>query len=338
MKLFAIFIFLICSQALASGGFVVGNGAEGIQIQDKIYLRDLFDIGLQRQEIQIGEIAPIYRERIHDLELGTEFPYLHLAAKLTHLDRVSPGFGRMLFTAIKKYTWEYVPFSLPKVQDFTNHCLAPSTSEEFRLQIAIRHKEIVRIDRRAFLQMPPAHQVALIIHEVIFSLVIPQTVYNQLCFHGATLTRGIVGLLFHRGFLAMGPQEFERRIFPHLSIPLIHELPLNLDYFTYEFKTILLETPYWGGRLQKYVSSLRRNEEAKKICQTARNLWFERDPEVKIRLTTNPFVNGFFSTLNSNFGPQYYLALVFVPNFEQEISVKDGQESCIAKVEEFFQL
>ncbi|MCO4755803.1 MAG: hypothetical protein KC478_15080 [Bacteriovoracaceae bacterium] len=183
------FILLI-GLCVAFGAFAgrEGNGGDGVVIDGKVYLFDLYenynhlypvleDIeadpeilnGLKSHMINLKrQLNQSQSEGLVDYgfdEVLTEF-----AKKITAIKEKDNFFGHSLFQTAKSFSWSIVPFELIDVKDDdgTDINNAPDL-----VQVAVRYSKSIKLDNGLISKMDLSNLVATLMHEIIYSLIVP---------------------------------------------------------------------------------------------------------------------------------------------------------------------
>jgi len=164
--------FLTSPFTLASSsgaGHFVGNGGEGVLVDQQIFLRDLYESGLSQNPWIGKDLSPELKldlNRPSLIRLLGDHQDLFLR-KLTDLNQISPHLGRYLLEVLQSYDWVLLPEKLGRIND--DHPILDIPDEQ-RIQIANRLSHTVRISISAWEKMNPSHRVALLLHEGFYSM------------------------------------------------------------------------------------------------------------------------------------------------------------------------
>lgn len=224
------FLFtLLCFSGPSFASIFVGNGGEGVVLEGQVYLRDLYDNHIHLDAKVGPQINQEIQKRVKKspvLKLGVSEDLL--ARKLTDLNYMSPRLGLYVLAAMDVYEWVFVDHQLAPIQgDGT-----PFSEIEY-IPLANRYLNTIRLQRQSWEKVPPVHRVALVIHEVLYSLMEPICSADGLCSQSAAYTRELVAWSFSRygglpfmsemkeSWLSLPPAN-DRRICPHRG-PLIDQ-------------------------------------------------------------------------------------------------------------------
>ena len=173
MKYIIFLIFIIAFQVVnASGGGFVGNGGEGVEIVDHLYVRDLFEANLHLQAY-FGESQDPHFNSVGKIFGFADSETLNLLSrKLTDLNLASPGVGDFVWESMKLYSWDIVDLPLNPTHDDPIPVLFPRQMRT--VQVATRLGMTIRIDRGQWQKLDRTNQVALLVHEGLYSLIRPR--------------------------------------------------------------------------------------------------------------------------------------------------------------------
>lgn len=229
----SVLMTLLSSFAFAQG-HVVGNPADGFVYADRVLLRDLVESGLEDGGWIGSESETVVAGAVDFVPLSVPFPKDLLAAKLTDMNRVSPGFGDHVLAAMKLYTWSFVDVPLGRIPGDDGSVIELPRGATFA-QLANRLGATVRVHKPSWDRMPPRHQVALLLHEAVFGLLIPERTaagFEQ----SARKAREIVAGLFSRDFALRGPAFVEHAAKPALALPWALTDPRRRHKLTWELR------------------------------------------------------------------------------------------------------
>ncbi|MBX3041986.1 MAG: hypothetical protein KF789_14865 [Bdellovibrionaceae bacterium] len=176
---------------------LVGNGGEGILTDDsRLYTRDLFELSLHENPAFGSESDPHLRAKLqiwNPLALSRQQQSL-LLRKLTDIKKAFPPLAFGLVSVLQHYQWSYTDMPLVLLED-ESRLQIPT---EKRVSIANRYLSSILIQRAEFEKLDDANKVALILHEAIYALVLPQKVAPSLEIEiqSAAFTRQVTALLF----------------------------------------------------------------------------------------------------------------------------------------------
>lgn len=219
MKRFFLLMALIPSLAFgaAENGFV-GHGGHGIARGNKLFVRDLVTHGVEEHPYFGGKTDPYYLEKLPaSAALGFSYPRELLARKLTDLDAL--GLGQVLLLSLRSYQWLLVDEPLTPVTDADDPVeLQPG---EKLFQIGNRLGTTIRLQSEGWKQLDDANKAALMIHEMVFSLVRLSPINrNQRCLDQLPRTaREITGSFFTASFFQGNPAIQYQDLAGQIAIP-----------------------------------------------------------------------------------------------------------------------
>ena len=157
-------------------GHFVGNGGQAIDIDGELVPRDLFELHLHREPYFGPTADPAVLMRLASFSLlsGLHVPEDLMAIKLTDLSSVSRGLGDCFLRALERYDWQFVTEPLPR----TNECdpYIQLASGVPWVQVANRLRETIFVHQPSWERLSPQHKVAILIHEAVYSLLMPTAV------------------------------------------------------------------------------------------------------------------------------------------------------------------
>ncbi|MBL7542740.1 MAG: hypothetical protein JNL11_02940 [Bdellovibrionaceae bacterium] len=194
MSLLFLSLLMVPNVVFASTLFI-GNGGEVYKINNQYYVRDLVEAEAHLQphfNCSVGSLAGLDLDKLNILEIDSQL----LGRKLCDFDTVAPGMGKLIIETINFHSWTMVSEELVlQVDD------APllTLKQAERIQAANRTLFNIRIQKNVWHKLAPAHRIALIIHEMVFSLLKISCVNESLCIHykqSSRVAREITGGLF----------------------------------------------------------------------------------------------------------------------------------------------
>jgi hypothetical protein len=206
---------LIMGSVGANASIFVGNGGEGVLVDGHVFLRDLSDNDLS-QNLLIGPkrdkrvLASLGRSSLAGISVDLDL----LARKLTDVNFMSPQLGNYLAAAASYYQWVLVKEKLAPIQDE-----GTPYSHEGYLPLANRYLSTVRIQRQLWEKMSARQRVALVVHELVFSLARPECdPYDSNCFQPSAPVREMVSLFFtHVGGVSLSVAQEKFLGLPEIS-------------------------------------------------------------------------------------------------------------------------
>lgn len=192
---YLLYLFLLPTYSQASTLFI-GNGGEVLKSQNGVFLRDLVESN--------SHLEPYFHCTGASFTINTDtLAYLqHLQIdlqlfynKLCDLDHIVPQLSLIFSEAFQKYSWVFIKENLGLLPE--DEQIIPLTQFE-RIQVANRTLNSIFIQEPTWQQLNPKNKIALVFHEVIFSLLRPEctnTECSQLK-QSSRVTRQIIGQLF----------------------------------------------------------------------------------------------------------------------------------------------
>lgn len=173
----------------------IGNGGDVFKIQNSFYVRDLVEANAHLKPFfhcspSTNSETQIDFQKVTHLGLNQNL----LVRKICDLDFIYPGFSRIFVAAFNFHSWTLISETLGLLPD--DGPLLNSSPD--RLQAANRTLFNIRLQNQIWKTLSGEHKIALIAHEIIFSLLkfncdnTDCTTYKQ----SARIAREITGLLF----------------------------------------------------------------------------------------------------------------------------------------------
>jgi hypothetical protein len=171
-------MLLTTLSGFAVGGDRGGNGGDGIYIDDKLYLLDFVEAGIEQSPLIPDYVTPslLTKLRVDMLFPQEGMPRALIAKKITELrEGTFPFFGTLLLNVMELYQWRLVNSKLIDIKD-ENTVLQYEKLE----QLAIRKNSTIMIDRALWEKLDEANKVGLIFHEAIYALIKPRVVDGKM--------------------------------------------------------------------------------------------------------------------------------------------------------------
>jgi hypothetical protein len=212
-----LFAFFTSNFAKANGleEIFVGNGGDGVKEGQRLFLRDLFQVGVHRSPWFGEEIDPDLLKAVSTIHFPVEFDSRLLARKLTDLNFVDPALGSIFVQAIKMHNWLVVDQPLSNVPAYGDPVVVDSY-----VQLASRLGPNIRLNKQGWEKLDPENQIALLLHEVVFTFAKPQNFGRGEWHQNALQVREITGALFQNTFWGPRVNSLRRLILDHLQIEL----------------------------------------------------------------------------------------------------------------------
>ncbi len=159
-------LFLAANSGMAEAGGSGTRGGDGVRIDGQLYLSDLVEAGIEKTPyIPNVKIRPAFAATVAYSfpNQSKEFQDL-LAQKLSHLETVSPAFAAAMNRALEVMTFNFNSETCPNIKDEGRMLV----TDEPYVQLALRDQLNVMICD-LWGELIPSNQVALILHELIYS-------------------------------------------------------------------------------------------------------------------------------------------------------------------------
>lgn len=330
--MFSLLIKILISIAWAGGNFV-GNGGDGYSTPDnKIYLRDLVEMGAHQNAWIGNEIDQNILSQLDNFIFPEDFPKELLAQKITDLNRTSKYFGDMVLQTLLMYNWVMVDAPLGMIADDGDIIQPIGTF----VQIANRLGSTIRIHKSSWKEMNDTNQIALLIHEAIYGMLKPKPSTLNFYTQSPRKAREIVGLMFTTNFKTRGHNIFTNMIANELNIPEGNKLTTVTNKLFWE---ILINTnnkeqnQFIENRILKSESLENLQKFVQEQCSTL-ILLKQKKPNAIVSLVSTmplPPFSTHFIIYNSQFGEQYAVEIYEQPTrFEiiLQAEIKTTAEQC----------
>lgn len=169
--LLVILISFVGSINHSFAGTESGNGGDGILIKGKLYLLDLVEAGIEENPYFDSNVLveAYFKKGIDEALAASSFPNQLIISKLSEVSKIDPIFARNILFAIQNFRWSLVSSELINIPD--EDSVLPT--KDMR-QLAIRKDRSILIDRLLWNQLDTANKVALIFHEAIYAIQVPE--------------------------------------------------------------------------------------------------------------------------------------------------------------------
>lgn len=183
--LVGIILCLFSLRALCGPGHVTGNGGDGVVINGKVYLFDLYEYSIHDNPYFDDQVEPdpviydmLYNKFLNfkDTINNNKKIYIYadlielIAKKLTSLQKLDPLFSTTVLTSIIHYNWV---LSTQDVIDVKDDDGSDIIYDEELIAVAVRSYRTIKVSNYRVKQMDLKNFVATIFHEAIYG-VIPQ--------------------------------------------------------------------------------------------------------------------------------------------------------------------
>lgn len=195
--IFIIFsIFSFSTPSVAGPGIVIGNSGDGYLNSDgRVLLRDLVEVGLTENAFIGYASDPFIKRHVIQQRIGLgSYNQDALIFKLSGIQKYAPALGDLLLKAIGMHQWRFISSPLSPLPHDERLIEVPSDYKP--VQIANRLNRSIYVHKAMWDRMPEKHQIALVVHEAVSSLLKPQCSEEGGCFQSARRARELVGLLF----------------------------------------------------------------------------------------------------------------------------------------------
>lgn len=221
-------LFLIATLAIGSQSFAwrEGNGGDGVKIGNKIYLLDLVEAGNEQLPIETPDLATGFLKaeiQAWAQKLSQPVPEKLIASKLGEIAQKNQVLALAILTGLQKLTWNWVSFQLTDLKDEGNKLKIP---REQLVQLALRVNQTIQIQKQGWDQMDDRNKVALLFHEVVYALMVPERSSDGMDMNSPRV-RTLIGFLFSKNFLNESMNLVLTTEAPHLSFPTTLDLKIN---------------------------------------------------------------------------------------------------------------
>lgn len=205
-KKLLLLIAVLCSLN-AHAGKDTGNGADGVLINGRPYLFDLFEHGIHLQPIYDASIE--VPEDIQK-EIAQSLSFLHpeaakiLMAKIAEIRRSDRFLALELLITMRSYFWSQIrDVRLLNINDEDGTDIDYPVDK--LVQLAARRASSIKIDMDYLSRMNYSNQAALILHEVVYAMMPPKLLgqdrnFKKLFSSAAPTARMLTAYLFSRIF------------------------------------------------------------------------------------------------------------------------------------------
>lgn len=166
--MFVKIVFILALLApLSSNAYVrIGNGGEGVLVDDQVYVRDLYEQGSHLHPRFGSQISTSLLGAWNNTTLAKQFSSEKslVLQKLTDIEMTFPGLGFATMQALEKYNYLFVDMLELLAND------SPTVPESQRIQIAVRYYKTIYLSKTAWGKMSLESKAALLIHEGLYGL------------------------------------------------------------------------------------------------------------------------------------------------------------------------
>ncbi len=218
-----LFVFLLPSLALTTP-LAIGSGVETYKINNAYYVRDLLEVGAHAQpyfHCKRGSPAKVDLKKIRSLEIDGDL----LGRKLCDIEMVAPGLAKVLAATINFHSWTFI--NAPLALQTDDPPIVKFKMVE-RIQASNRTLFNIRLQSNVWKQLTAQHRIALIFHEVTFTLLKYVCTNEPACSlykQSPRLAREITGSLFSESTYASESEIKKLNTLIRLSLYTGHPAP-----------------------------------------------------------------------------------------------------------------
>ena len=257
MKIFICTLCTLISLNSFARGQERGNGGVGFEIDNRLYLLDLVESRVHQNpylNLNLKPNADVVEEISLHIAVSEEVAKL-VAIKLLEVYEKSPFTEYLLRKALFDLEWRYIPHSLLDLNDHSDDVLDLS-SLEGRTQLAVRIEKVVSFSLENFDKLNDENKAALIIHEVIYTIISYQNLERDRTPPGfikdvAYSVRYLTGFLFSKKMKITRENSF-------ISILVKNKLNTrntSLIYKDKKFKSFLVDKNQFQQKMHNLVIS-----------------------------------------------------------------------------------
>lgn len=201
---------LLLVQSVFAGPNVIGNGGNGVFLENKFYVLDLVEADSHNQPFIKESSSNYYFERLKYALNEFQDPALVflVSRKIMELGSLDLIYTEALLRTFEAVRWNLVDYRLTLMPVTT-----PVAAEQH--QIAIRTNDNILIDRYYWNLLNPEHRMALLFHEANFILIRPSIITNDDDLQkSAFQSRLLTGYTFSDSMANEYRGSFSRRLHP----------------------------------------------------------------------------------------------------------------------------
>ncbi len=201
---------LLSALTVFAGPSVIGNGGNGVFLENKFYVLDLVEADSHIKPFIKETVATYYYDRLkyalHALE--DQALVALVARKITEAGALDLIYTEALLRTFEAIRWNLVDYRLTPMPVITPVAAAQH-------QIAIRTSDNILIDRYYWNLLTLEHRTALLFHEVNFILIRPSSIADDDDFQkSAFQSRLLTGYIFSDSMAKEFGPSFSRRLSP----------------------------------------------------------------------------------------------------------------------------
>lgn len=208
---------LLSALTVFAGPSVIGNGGNGVFLENKFYVLDLVEADSHTQPFIKESASQYYYNRLKYALHAFQDPSLValVARKITEFGSLDLIYTEALLRTFEAVRWNLVDYRLTLMPVIT-----PVAADLH--QIAIRTSDNILIDRYYWNLLNPEHRMALLFHEVNFILIRPSaTADDDDLQKSGFQSRLLTGYIFSDSMANEYGPSFSRRLFPLFPSKLI---------------------------------------------------------------------------------------------------------------------
>ena len=263
---------LLSALTVFAGPSVIGNGGNGVFLENKFYVLDLVESSSHKEPFIKDSTSTYYYDRLkyalHDLDDPAVVAMV--SRKIMELGGLDLIYTESLIRTFEAVRWNVVDYRLTLLPVIT-----PVAAELH--QIAIRTSDNILIDRYYWTQLNPENRAALLFHEANFILIRPSHTANDDDLQkSAFQSRLLTGYIFSHSMGEEYPTSFSRRLAPLFPSELstVNDEPIFTVYKTkalspFAFEDVLTANPYLEITFRKSKTTLSLNNVSKEDLVTA---------------------------------------------------------------------
>lgn len=201
---------LLSTLTVFAGPSVIGNGGNGVFLENKFYVLDLVEADSHINPFIKDSASNYYRDRLKFALHAFEDPALVALAsrKITEFGSLDLLYTESLIRTFEAVRWNLVDYRLTLMPVVTPVAAAQH-------QVAIRTSDNILIDRHYWNLLTPEHRMALLFHEANFILIRPSaTADDDDLQKSAFQSRLLTGYTFSNSMANEYGPSFSRRLFP----------------------------------------------------------------------------------------------------------------------------
>ena len=253
---------LLFGQTVFAGPNVVGNGGNGVFIDNNFYLLDLVESDSHQTPFIRDTSSTYFYTRLK--YAMSEFQDLALvtltARKMTEFGSLDLHYTEALLRAFEAVRWNIVDYPLTLIP------VATPVAAELH-QIAIRTNDNILINRHFWNLLTPEHRMALLFHEANFILIRPGSPNNPDDYQkSAFQSRLLTGYTFSDSMANEYRNSFARRLTPlfpstlsYVNGEMIYSIYKTKAYSAFAAEEVITVNPYLEIKFSSALTKLSLN-------------------------------------------------------------------------------